>query len=136
MSRTIRLLSVVALVVLTAPATGASADSLSGAWMIVNYQGPAVQGTTTGLLLFADGHFSLTYTMDDNGQRWGRAHAGTYATSGDRLTYHVQWSMEYVAGKPSVALKTSERETKFALTGDTLTVTFSNGSVQIFKRAR
>ena len=114
----------------------AGADSLSGAWMMVKYEGPATHGAATGLLLFADGRFSLTYTMDEGGQRWGRAHAGTYDVNGDRLTYHVAWSMEYVSGKPSVAAKPTSRETKFALAGDTLTVTFSNGSVQTFMRAR
>jgi len=114
----------------------AGAESLAGAWTMVKYEGPATHGEATGLLLFADGHFSLTYTMDEGGQRWGRAHAGTYDVSGDRLTYHVAWSMEYVSGKPSVAAKPASRETKFALAGDTLTVTFSNGSVQTFARAR
>ena len=114
----------------------ARADSLSGSWTMTKYEGPATHGTATGLLLFADNHFSLNYTMDEAGQRWGRAHAGTYDVSGETLTYHVSWSMEYVAGKPSVAAKPADRETKFKLAGDTLTVTFSNGSVQTFKRAK
>jgi hypothetical protein len=114
----------------------ARADSLSGSWTMTKYEGPATHGAATGLLLFADSHFSLTYTMDEGGQRWGRAHAGTYDVSGDTLTYHVGWSMEYVAGKPSVAAKPSDRQTTFTLAGDTLTVTFSNGSVQTFKRAK
>ena len=127
----------VALLIAAVLTVRASADSLSGAWTMVKYEGPATHGSATGLLLFVDTHFSLTYTMDEAGQRWGRAHAGTYDVSGDRLTYHVDWSMEYVAaGKPSVAVKPSDRETRFSLAGDTLTITFSNGSVQTFKRAR
>ena len=122
--------------IVAALTVGARADTLAGAWTMVKYEGPATHGAATGLLLFADGHFSLTYTMDEGGQRWGRAHAGTYDVNGERLTYHVGWSMEYVAGKASVAAKASDRETKFSLAGDTLTVTFSNGSVQTFKRAR
>ena len=114
----------------------ARADSLSGSWTMTKYEGPATHGSATGLLLFADRYFSLTYTMDEGGQRWGRAHAGTYDVSGDKLTYHVGWSMEYVSGRPSVAAKPAERETTFRLAGDTLTVTFSNGSVQTFKRAK
>src|SRR6185436_6328378 len=114
----------------------ARADSLSGSWTMTKYEGPASHGSATGQLLFADSRFSLIYTMDEGGQRWGRAHAGTYDVSGDTLTYHVGWSMEYVAGKPSVAAKPADRATKFRLAGDTLTVTFSNGSVQTFKRAQ
>jgi len=103
---------------------------------MTKYEGPATHGSASGLLLFADRHFSLIYTMDEGGQRWGRAHAGTYDVSGDTLTYHVGWSMEYVSGRPSVAAKPADRETKFTLAADTLTVTFSNGSVQTFKRAK
>ena len=114
----------------------ARADSLSGSWTMTKYEGPASHGSATGQLLFADSRFSLIYTMDEGGQRWGRAHAGTYDVAGDKLTYHVGWSMEYVAGKPSVAAKPSDRQTTFTLAGDTLTVTFSNGSVQTFKRAK
>ena len=127
----------VLLVVLLVSMAGATAraDSLAGAWTMTKYEGPATHGSATGLLLFADGRFSLTYTMDEGGQRWGRAHAGTYDVRGDKLTYHVSWSMEYVSGRPSVAAKPADRETTFALAGDTLTVTFSNGSVQTFKRA-
>jgi hypothetical protein len=44
--------------------------------------------------------------------------------------------MQYVSGKPSVATKPEDRATKFAITADTLVVTFSNGSVQTFKRAK
>lgn len=112
------------------------ADNLSGAWMMTKYEGPASHGTATGLLLFSDGHFSLTYTMEEGGQRWGRSHAGTYDVSGDTLTYHVNWSMEYVSGRPSVAAKPADRQTKIKLAGDTLTVTFSNGSVQTFQRTK
>ena len=127
----------VLLVVLVSIAgVAARADSLSGAWRMTAYEGPATHGSASGLLLFTDGHFSLTYTMDEGGQRWGRAHAGTYDVSGDKLTYHVSWSMEYVSSRPSVAAKPADRETKFTLAGDTLTVTFSNGSVQTFKRAK
>jgi hypothetical protein len=126
----------IALAIVAALTAGVGADSLSGAWTMVKYEGAAAHGAATGQILFADGHFSLIYTMDENGQRWGRAHAGTYSVNGDRLTYHVGWSMEYVAGKPSVAAKPSDRETKFSLAGDTLTITFSNGSVQTFKRAK
>jgi len=114
----------------------ARADSLAGAWTMTKYEGPATHGTASGLLIFTDGHFSLIYTMDESGQRRGRAHAGTYDIGGNTLTYHVGWSMEYVSGRPSVAAKPADRETKFTLAGDTLTVTFSNGSVQTFKRAK
>jgi hypothetical protein len=127
-------LLVVLLLSMAGPA--ARADSLSGAWTMTKYEGPATHGSASGLLLFSGSHFSLNYTMDEGGQRWGRAHAGTYDVSGDKLTYHVGWSMEYVTGRPSVAAKPADRETKFTLAGDTLTVTFSNGSVQTFKRAK
>jgi hypothetical protein len=133
--RRIRVCLLIPALIVAALAT-ARGDTLAGAWTMVKYEGSATHGSATGLLLFADGRFSLTYRMDDAGEHWGRAHAGTYEVNGDRLTYHVGWSMEYVAGKPSVAAKPSDRETTFSLAGDTLTITFSNGSVQTFKRAR
>jgi hypothetical protein len=122
--------------VASAFATAARADELSGAWTMTGYEGPATHGSASGLLLFTDDHFSLIYTMDENGQRWGRAHAGSYTVSGRALTYHVAWSMEYVSGKPSVAMKPADRKTTFAIARDTLTVTFENGSVQRFRRVK
>jgi hypothetical protein len=133
--RSLRVCRLVLVLIVGVLGVEARAEGPAGAWTMVNYEGAASHGPATGLLLLADGHFSLTYTMDEAGQRWGRAHAGTYSINDDRLMFHVRWSMEYVAGKPSVAAKTSDRETKFALANDTLTITFSNGSVQTFKRA-
>ena len=127
--------SLVLMIIVVAFSFKARADALSGAWTMVKYEGQASHGSATGQLLFTNGHFALTYTMDEAGQRWGRAHSGTYDIKGDRLIYHVEWSMEYVAGKPSVAAKPSDRQTKFSLTGGKLTITFSNGSVQTFTRA-
>ena len=113
------------------------ADNLSGAWTMVKYEGPAAHGTVTGQLVFTGDRFDLIYTMDEGGQRWGRAHAGTYDVKGDQLTYHVAWSFEYVSGKASVAAKPQDRTTTFMLKGDTLTVTFaSNGGVQTFMRVK
>lgn len=134
----VRLLPLVCVIVILFGSTFArvaSADNLSGAWTMVKYEGPATHGTASGQILFADGHFSLTYVMDDKGQKSGRAHAGTYTVSGDKLTYHVKWTFQYAEGKGSVGEKESDRDTKFALNGDTLVITFSNGSVQTFKRA-
>jgi hypothetical protein len=112
-------------------------DSISGVWTMMKYEGPASHGTTTtGQLICADGHFSLIYRMNEAGQRWARAHAGTYDVKGDTLTFHVGWSMEYVSGKPSVAEKASDRVANFKRSGDTLTITFSNGSVQTFTHAK
>ena len=128
---------VLAVLLVSMPIVGARADSLSGVWTMTKYEGPASHGNaTTGQLICADGHFSLIYTMDEAGQRWGRAHAGTYALNGDTLTFHVGWSMEYVSGKPSVAAKASDRDTKFTLAGDTLAIAFSNNAVQTFRRAK
>lgn len=129
--------AVLIVVVLVAMAgVAARAESLAGAWTMVKYEGPASHGTSTGLLMFTDKHFSLNYTMDEAGKRWGRAHAGTYNVSGDTLTFHVGWSMEYVTGRPSVAPKAEDRDTKISLAGDTLSIEFSNGAVQTFKRAK
>jgi len=126
---------ILALMIVSMAGMVSAADNLSGAWTMIKYEGPASHGAATGLLLFGNGHFSLVYTMDENGQRWGRSHAGTYDVKGDTVTYHVAWSMQYVSGQPSVAAKRSDRQAKFAVTGDTLTITFSNGSVQTFKRS-
>ena len=129
--------AVLIVVVLVAMAgVAARAESLAGAWTMVKYEGPASHGTATGLLMFTDKHFSLNYTMDEDGKRWGRAHAGTYDVNGDTLTFHVGWSMEYVSGRPSVAPKAEDRDTKISLAGDTLSIRFSNSAVQTFKRAK
>jgi hypothetical protein len=133
--RSLRVRALVLVVITGALGLETRAEGPAGAWTMVKYEGTASHGAATGLLLLSDEHFSLTYTMDEAGQRWGRAHAGTYSISGDRLTFHVGWSMEYVSGKPSVAARPNDRETKFVLATDTLTITFSNGSVQTFKRA-
>jgi hypothetical protein len=137
MFRLTRYCVVLVLLLVSPSSVGARADSLSGVWTMTKYEGPASHGdATTGQLICTDGHFSLIYTMDESGQRWGRAHAGTYTLSGDTLTFHVGWSMEYVSGKPSVAAKASDRDTKFTLSDDTLAITFSNKAVQTFMRAK
>jgi len=112
------------------------AQDPAGAWMMVSYEGGSARGTPSGLLLLADGHFSLTYAMDDGARRIGRAHAGTYEVTGNKLTYHATWSLEWLSGTPSVAPRPVDRDATFVIDGETLTVTFTSGSVQKFRRAR
>lgn len=126
----------IALLVAGASSAPFGADALAGSWQLESYTGPASHGTASGLLVFADGQFSLVYTMDEGRDRWGRAHAGRYAVDGDTLRYDVEWDMQYVKGQASVAGKPSARKTRFAVNGDLLTVTFENGAVQRFRRIR
>ena len=113
------------------------ADALSGSWRLESYTGKAAAGPASGLMIFADDRFSMVYTMEEAGEpKWGRAHAGSYRVEDNTLILSVTWSMEYVAGRPSVAVKPSERRTRFRIDGDSLTITFDNGAVQKFTRAR
>jgi hypothetical protein len=86
----------IALLIAGASSAPLRADALSGSWQLESYTGPASHGTASGLLVFADGQFSLVYTMDEGRDRWGRAHAGRYAVDGDTLTYAVEWDIQYV----------------------------------------
>jgi hypothetical protein len=128
------LLALLALFALTTPP--AAADALEGSWTLTGYEGSATFGRSTGLLVFADGHFSLVYAMEESGKRWGRAHAGRYTVQGDTLTYHVGWDIQYARAEPAVSVTPADHKARFAIAGDVLTVTFSNGGVQTFKRTR
>jgi hypothetical protein len=135
---TCRLLSFVALCVMTAPAVavaGTAADPLVGAWSMESYTGPAATGPATGQMMFSNGRFSLIYTMGRDGQSAsGRAHAGAYTLNGEDLELQVLWSMEYVNGKGSATNQPSSRPVRIIVRGDQLTMTFSNGGVQTFRR--
>lgn len=113
-----------------------AADSLAGAWIMVKYEGPATSGKTTGQLLFTDKHFSLIYAMDSGDQRWSRAHAGTYELKDGTITYHIDFNVQYVDNKGAVSKKPFSRTATYVLSGNSLTVTFDNGSVQGFERAK
>jgi hypothetical protein len=128
------LVTLLTLLALTAPP--ARAEALEGSWTLTGFEGSATFGKSTGLLVFADGHFSLVYAMEENGKRWGRAHAGRYTVQGETLTYHVGWDIQYARAEPAVSVTPADHKTRFTLTGDVLTVTFSNGGVQTFKRMR
>lgn len=113
----------------------AGQDTLTGTWEMLAYDGPAAVGKGTGLLVFSNGRFSLVYTMDGPpGARSGRAHAGRYAISGDRLVLDVDWSLEYVSGKGSVAAEPFQVRPTLTRGRDTITLTFEGGGVQTFRR--
>ena len=61
-------------------------------------------------------------------QRWGRAHAGTYDVAGDKLT--ITSAGRWVNLKQAVGRREAVRPPDDIACGDTLTVTFSNGSVR------
>lgn len=115
----------------------AEAQSVAGIWRMERYEGGGSTGPARGLLLLADGHFSLTYSMEECGKPTaGRAHAGSYEVSGEKLIFNVEWNIENVGGKASVSQRPAQRETRFTLRGDELTVHFENGAVQVFRRVR
>jgi len=118
-------------------ATSAAAQStLDGSWEMTSYEGPATVGKGSGLLTLSNGRFSLVYTMDEpNGGTSGRAHAGRFSQSGDAITFHVDWNLEYVKGKGQAQRGGSRRVVRVASSGNSLTLTFENGSVQRFVRA-
>jgi hypothetical protein len=125
------------LLVLLTFAAAAEAQSLQGVWRLVSFEGGGSMGPATGQMLFVDGHWTLLYTMDEKGHpKAGRAHGGTYQTSGETLTLKVEWSMQNVTGKASATDRVSENVTQFTLTGDELTVRYKSGGVMRFKRAR
>ena len=132
----VRLFVAVPLFVGLSPAANAQ-SSLQGAWRLVSFEGGGSMGTATGQMLFVDNHWTLLYAMDEKGQpRSGRGHGGTYQTSGDTLTLKVEWSMQNVSGKASVADRVAENVTQFTLKGDELVVRYKSGGVMRFKRGR
>jgi hypothetical protein len=130
----------VAAVLVLAVVLGAAAphqDTLDGTWEMINYEGPAAVGRGSGMLLFADGRFSLVYTMDEpSGRKSGRAHAGRYRVTGSKLALDVEWSLEQVSGKGSVADKPFQVSPRLTRHADTITLAFEGGGVQTFRRMR
>jgi hypothetical protein len=138
MRRCARLVRVLlALLLLLGASAAADAQSLQGAWRLVSFEGGGSMGSTTGQMLFVDGHWTLLYAMDEKGHPTaGRGHGGTYQTSGDTLTLKVEWSMQNVSGKASVTDRVSENVTQFTVKGDELVVRYKSGGVMRFTRAR
>jgi hypothetical protein len=117
--------------------TAVAQDALTGAWVMQTYTGGGSIGPATGQLIVADGRFALIYRMTPpSAAPSGRAHGGTYTLQGTALIFHVEWSMDHVSGKGSVATDPSNRRVKAVVRGDRLTLTFENGAVQTFTRAR
>lgn len=122
---------------LLAGAASASQDGLQGTWEMTHYEGPAAVGKGSGLLVFSEGRFSLVYTMDEpSGGKSGRAHAGRYQERDGRLMLDVDWSLEYVSGKGSVAGKPFQVSPKLTRKGDSITLAFEGGGLQTFRRLR
>jgi hypothetical protein len=115
----------------------AAQDALDGSWELTAYESRASVGKASGLLTFASGWFSLVYTMDEPGGRTsGRAHAGRFQRVADTITLDVDWTMEYVNGKGQAQRGGKQRRTvRVATSGDRLTLTYENGSIQQFQRA-
>ena len=120
-----------------APAALAQEDAIAGAWELTSYQDPGNRGRASGLLFLRDGLFSLVYTMNEGTpQPDGRAHAGTYRVEGDRIVYTLDWDLHYVGGKGIVGQKGSVARPRFRIEQNELVVTYENGSVHRFRRAR
>jgi len=66
----------------------------------------------------------------------GRAHAGSYRVEGDRIVYTLDWDLHYVGGKGTVGRKGLVARPRFRIEGNELLVTYENGSVHRFQRAR
>ena len=115
--------------------TSGDAGDLAGAWLMDSYQSRAKTGPTSGMMIFAGDSFTLTYTMDAEGGKDGRAHGGTYVRDGGAMTLNVAWSMQVVGAEGSVDEESSSRKTKVSVAGDSLTVDLGAGSVQKFHRA-
>jgi hypothetical protein len=127
----------VAVVWFSSAHTVVAQDALTGAWVMQTYTGGGSIGPATGQLIVADGRFALIYRMTaPSAAPSGRAHGGTYTLQGTDLIFHVVWSMDHVSGKGSVAADPSDRRVKAVVRGDQLTLTFENGAVQTFTRAR
>jgi len=115
--------------------SAAAQSSLDGSWEMTAYESTASVGKASGLLTFSSGRFSLVYTMDEpGGQTSGRAHAGRFTRSGESITLDVDWTMEYVKGKGQAQRGGGQRTVRVESSGDSLTMTFENGSIQRFKR--
>jgi hypothetical protein len=126
-----------AVLLLSSAGAAVAQDAVDGAWLMQSYTGGGSIGPATGQLVFADGRFALIYRMTPSGAApSGRAHAGTYSLRGTELVFDVEWSMDHVSGKGAVADKAAVRRVKAEVSGSKLTLTFENGAVQTFTRAR
>lgn len=111
------------------------AGDLAGAWLMDSYESRAKTGPASGMMMFAGDSFTLMYTMEPDGEKDGRAHAGTYQRDGGAMTLSVAWSMQVVGGEGSVDEGSSSRKTKVTVAGDSLAMDLGGGSVQKFHRA-
>jgi hypothetical protein len=113
------------------------APDLQGVWRLIEYTGPLSVGPASGLLVFADDHFSLVYTMRPaKAPTSGRAHAGRYRVEGATIRLDLDWSLEYVSGKGDVAPEPFSVSPALSVEGDLLTLSFEGGGVQRFRRSR
>ena len=109
------------------------ADGLEGAWSLEVYEFQKKDVPVSGIMIFADGHFSLVYKMDFEGLS-GRSHGGKYSLDGDQITYTIPWWVEHVAGKSQVMEDEVEAKGRVEILGDRLVISFENGSIQRLKK--
>ncbi len=109
------------------------ADRLEGAWSLEGYQFENKDVPVSGIMIFADGHFSMVYKMDYE-SRSGRGHGGKYSLADDEITFMIPWWVEHVAGESQVMKDKIEAEGRVEQVGDLLVIRFASGSVQKLKK--
>ncbi len=144
------LLAAAQLLGLAAPSGGLAAQQspLVGAWAPEAYvlaDGPT--HPVSGRIFFTDVDWAVIFFVTEDGQaRRGSAEGGTYAASGQDLTFTHLWHISAgsaVEGLPESPLRmnlvTAEdaatEPSRFQISGDRLTVFFPSGNRMEFRRA-
>jgi hypothetical protein len=119
----------------SASAAEVSIQDLHGAWTMQRYDMTGDrQKDVSGVLVLAEDHFGLVYTMrTQNGVLEGRGHAGSFAVDGDQLLFDVKWWVQDVEGAAAI-MPVAREAARIRLSGDTLELHFGSGSMQRWHR--
>lgn len=120
-----------AVVLLSLTASWSEAGELNGAWDMSGYEtGGKNQRQISGLLIVADDHFGLIYSMlSEDGSLVGRAHFGRYEVEDDQLHFDVKWWPEKIHGQAR-AVPPVRETASFAIQESVLKLRFGTGSIQ------
>jgi hypothetical protein len=75
----------------------------------------------------------MVYSMEYQG-RSARAHAGTYRLDGGQILFEIPWWVQRVPGEFQVRDRDASAKGAFEVSGESLTIRFEGGSVQVLER--
>ncbi len=109
-------------------------QALDGVWELESYVLPEHALEISGLLIFKDGHFAMTYNMRaPEGELSARSHSGTYRWDEDRLVFEVHWWVEEVEGVSDIVAPVDDAPL-YEYDGEQLRLQFGGGGVQQWRR--